>query len=62
MLNSGLDIHYFKQVNPYCIAISYLTPKECLKIKSPIVDTNNHLNQVLLTFNSLNKELSLEFF
>jgi len=62
MLNSDLDIHHSKQVDPYCISMSYLTPKQCLKIKSPIVDTNNHLNQVLLVFNSLNKELSLELF
>ena len=61
MLNSLLDIHHSKQANPYCMATSCLTPKQCLKIKSPIVNTNNCLNQVLPAFDSLNKELSLEF-
>ena len=41
--------------------MSCLTSKQYLKIKSPIVDTNNHLNQVLSAFDSLNKELSLGF-
>ena len=61
ILNSLLNIHHSKQADPHCMAISCLTPKQYLKIKSPTVDTNNCLNQVLLAFNSLNKELSLGF-
>jgi len=38
--------------------MSYLNPKQCLRIKSPKIDTNNCLNEVFLSFNSLNKELS----
>jgi len=62
MLNSLLNIHHFKQANHHYIAVSCLTSKQYLKIKSPIVDTNNHVNQVLPAFNSLNKGLSLEFY
>ena len=61
MLNFLLNIHYFKQANPYCMATNYLTLKQYLKIKSSLVNTNNHLNQVLLAFNCLNRELSPEF-
>ena len=43
------------------IAMSYLTFKQRQKIKSPIVDINYHLNQVLPVFDSLNKELSPGF-
>ena len=32
-----------------------------MKVKSPIVDINHHLNQVLLAFNSLNKKLFPSF-
>ena len=50
-----IDKHYSK------IAISYLMIKQYSKIKSPIIDINNHLNKVLLSFDSLNKELSFRF-
>ena len=40
---------------------SHLTLKQLLKIKSLIVNTNNHLNKVFPSFNSLNKELSFSF-
>ena len=32
-----------------------------MKVKSPIVDTNNCLNQVFSTFDNLNREISLGF-
>jgi len=38
----------------YCIVISLLIPKQ-LKIKSPIIDINNHLNEVLPFFDSFEK-------
>jgi len=43
------------------MAISQLTPKQNQKIKSPIIDINHHLNQVLPAFDNLNKELSSGF-
>ena len=58
ILNSFLDIHYSKQADSYYIATNYLTSKQYLKTKSPIVN-NNTFNQVLLAFDSLNKELFL---
>ena len=57
-----MNAHHSKQAIPHCMAISYLTPKQCLKVKSSIVDINNHLNQVSPTFDSLNRELSLGFY
>jgi len=38
--------------------IVHLTLKQHLRIKGPIVDTNNHLNKLFPSFNSLNKEIS----
>ncbi len=58
MINTLIDLHHLKQASPYYIAISYLTSKQ-KKIKSPIVDINHHLNQVLPAFDSLNKGLLL---
>ena len=40
------------------MGIIHLTLKQHLKIKGSIVDTNNHLNKVFPSFNSLNKEIS----
>ena len=61
MLNSLLGVYHSKQTDPHCIAMSCLTPKQYLKMKSLIVDINNHLNQVLPAFDSLNRKLSLGF-
>ena len=62
MINSLLDKYYSKKVLPHCIAMFHLMPKQYLKIKSLIMDTNNHLNKVSPSFDSLNKELSLGFY
>jgi len=43
------------------MATSQLTFKQNLKIKSPIVDINHRLNQILPAFDNLNKELSPGF-
>jgi len=43
------------------MAISQLMAKQYTKIKSSIVDTNNHLNEIFPSFDSLNKKLSLDF-
>jgi len=43
------------------MATSCLTPKQCLKVQSLIVDINNCFNQVLPAFDGFNKELSPGF-
>lgn len=58
-INSLLDEHHFKKAKPHCMATAYLMSKQHLKIKSPIIDDNNHINEVFPPFDSLNKELSL---
>ena len=52
-LTSNSILHYF--------LLDKVTLKQRLKIKSSIVDTNNHLNGILPSFNSLHKELSSGF-
>jgi len=44
------------------MATSQLMAKQQSKIKSSIVDTNNHLNEVFPSFNSFNKEISPGFY
>lgn len=61
VINSLLDSYYFKQATSHYMAISHLTLKQSLKVKSPIMNINHHLNQVYLVFNSLDKELSSGF-
>ena len=43
------------------MATCHLISKQCLKIKSPIVDTNNYLNKIFPAFDNLNRELSPGF-
>ena len=43
------------------LIIYYLIDKQWLKIKSPIIDINTYLNEVIPSFDSLNKEFSLGF-
>ena len=47
---------------PYHMATSYLMIKQHSKIKGFIIDINNHLNKVLSSFDSLNKEHSSGFY
>ena len=61
IINSLLDKHHSKKAKPHYIATAHLTFKKWLRIKSFIVDTNNWLNEIFPSFNSLNKELSLGF-
>jgi len=60
-INSLLDNYYSKNAEPYHLSIDNLMDKQCLKVKSSIVDTNNHLNEVYPSFNRLYKKLSPEF-
>ena len=46
MINSSLDKYYSKKITPHHIATCHLTPKQYVKIKSFIVNTNNHLNGI----------------
>jgi len=43
--------------NQHCFSLEYITSKQQRTIKSSIVNTNNHLNKVFSSFNSLNREL-----
>ena len=54
-------MYHAKQAPPHRMATSQLTPKQNLKIKSPIVNINYQLNQVLSAFDNMNKELSPGF-
>ena len=58
-INFLLNEHYSKKAKPHCMATAYLMSKQYLKIKSPIMNDNNYLNEVFPSFDSLNKELSL---
>ena len=63
-INSLLDEHYSnysKKATLHHMTTSHLTPNQLLKIKNSVVNTNNHLNEVFPSFDSLNKELSSSF-
>lgn len=61
MINILIDKHHSKKALPHCMATSHLMSKQWLRVKSPMIDTKNCLNEVLLTFDSWNKELSPSF-
>jgi len=61
LINFLLDKHHSKKAILHHMATCHFTSKQCLKVKSPIVNTNNCLNQILLAFDILNKELSSSF-
>ena len=60
-INSLLDKYHSKRAKPYHRATSQLIAKQQSKIKSPIVEINNYLNEVYSFFDSLNKESFLGF-
>ena len=45
----------------HCLFLENLTSKQQQKIKNSIIGTNNHLNGIFPSFNSLNSEFYLEF-
>ena len=55
------DQHSKKTISHY-MATFLLMPKQQAKIKSSIININNHLNKVLSSFNSLNIKLSPGFY
>ena len=57
MIKTLLDEHHSKKAKPYHIVLIHLTSKQCLKIKSSIIDTKNHLNEVFPSSDSFNTEL-----
>lgn len=61
LLNSLLDKHYSKKTKHHQLSIGHLIYKQCSKIMSSIVDTNNCLNEVFSFFDRLHKELSSGF-
>ena len=61
-INFILDKHHSKKTLLHYIAMSYLMLKQCLKIKSSIIDINNWLNKVFSFFDSLNKEPFSDFY
>jgi len=60
-INSLLDEHHSKKATLHHMTTFHLTPNQLLKIKNPVVNSNNHLNEVFPSFDSLNKELSSSF-
>ena len=60
-LNFILKNQHSKKMRPYWLSLEYLTSKQWQKLKSSIVDSNNHLNSLFPSFNNLYKELSSGF-
>jgi len=60
-INSLWDEYHSKKTIPHHLSMGSLTDKQCLKVKSSIIDLNNHLNEVYPSFNRLHKELSPGF-
>jgi len=61
-INFILDKHHSKKTSLHYIAMSDFMLKQCLKIKSSIIDINNWLNKVFSFFDSLNKENFSDFY
>jgi len=60
-IKSLLECYFNLDPMPHYLLLNKVTLKQRLKIKSSIVNTNNHLNDILLFFDSLYKELSPGF-
>ena len=60
-INSLFDDDHLKEAKLHWLAIDNFTKKQRLKIKSPVVDTNNYLNEIHPSFNRLHRELSSGF-
>ena len=61
VINSLFENWHSKNTLPHCLFLKALMPKQWLKVKSSIVDTNNHLNRIFSSFDPLHKELSPSF-
>jgi len=51
-----LESQHSKKTKPHHIALNNLTPKQCRKVKSAIVDSNDHLNSLFPSFDNFHKE------
>ena len=60
-IKSLLECHLTLNSILHYLLLDKITLKQRLKIKSSIVDANNHLNSILPSFNCLHKELSSGF-
>jgi len=60
-LNSLSNEYHSKKAKSHWLLINLLIKKQCSKIKSLIVDSNNCLNKVFFFFDRLHKELSPDF-
>ena len=60
-LNLLLNNQHSKKVILYWLLLGNLMSKQHLKLKSSIVNSNNHLNSLFSFFNNLHKKLSAGF-
>lgn len=61
IIKSFFEHHLTSDLMPYYLSLNNVILKQRLKIKSSIVNTNNHLIGILPSFNSLYKKLSSSF-
>jgi len=61
MVKALLEFHYSNLLNLHCLSLEKLSFKQRLKVKSSIVNTNSHFNEILSLFNLLYKELTSGF-
>ena len=61
MINSLFENRHVKNSLLHCLSLKKLTPKQQLKVKSSIIDTNNYLNGIFFSFDPFHKELSSSF-
>ena len=60
-IKSLFESRYTINSHPHYLSLENMTFKQWLKIKSSIVNTNNHLNGIFLLFDSLNSKISPDF-
>ena len=51
-----LYCHHSNASNLHCLSLEKLSSKKKFKVKSSMINTNNCLNEILSSFNSLHKE------
>jgi len=60
-INTILKRRYSKNTSLHYLSLKNITSKQRLKIKSSIIDTNNHFNEIFPSFDSLNSKFSSGF-
>ena len=58
IINSLLESGYSLSNNYHHLLLEKLTPKQQLKVKGPIIDANNRLNDIFNSFNPFSSEFS----